>query len=233
MRRVYACPNKRSPPNRQSADWSYIAVLKSRFAPAYVKHVVSLIICGESLMVLRSPPKSTRKPKPAKCSLGCVLLGGLVIISAWVSIVFYYYRVSQKVSIPVQRESDSTSLPVHNVQPSKLMKVESKVEEKQRKKGEGKDDDDDIGEKPVDKEISGTDIGDKDLGEKPVSDGGENLHIVFSTDCTFFQDWQTLLVFHSAKLIGQVRNPCIHTLLNIATCLVNSYVFTARSFSPA
>lgn len=29
------------------------------------------------------------------------------------------------------------------------------------------------------------------------------LHIVFSTDCTFFQDWQTLLMYHSATVVGQ------------------------------
>ena len=37
------------------------------------------------------------------------------------------------------------------------------------------------------------------------SDGDPDnwLHIVFSTDCSFFQDWQTLLVFHSAMRVGQ------------------------------
>jgi len=31
----------------------------------------------------------------------------------------------------------------------------------------------------------------------------DGIHIIFSTDCTFFQDWQTLLVFHSAVRVGQ------------------------------
>mmetsp|Transcript_21776 Transcript_21776/g.36417 ORF Transcript_21776/g.36417 Transcript_21776/m.36417 type:complete len:492 (+) Transcript_21776:72-1547(+) len=30
------------------------------------------------------------------------------------------------------------------------------------------------------------------------------VHIVFSTDCSEYQDWQTLLLFHSAKVVGQV-----------------------------
>lgn len=34
-------------------------------------------------------------------------------------------------------------------------------------------------------------------------DGDDGIHIVFSTDCSFFQDWQTLLVFHSAMKVGQ------------------------------
>lgn len=33
--------------------------------------------------------------------------------------------------------------------------------------------------------------------DKPPSSEGE-IHIVFSTDCSFFQDWQSLLVFHTA-----------------------------------
>ena len=30
------------------------------------------------------------------------------------------------------------------------------------------------------------------------------LHIVFSTDCSAYQDWQSLLVFHSARQVGQM-----------------------------
>lgn len=31
----------------------------------------------------------------------------------------------------------------------------------------------------------------------------ETLHIIFSTDCNAYQDWQTLLIFHSAMVVGQ------------------------------
>ena len=31
----------------------------------------------------------------------------------------------------------------------------------------------------------------------------DNIHVIFSTDCSFFQDWQTLLVFHSAVVVKQ------------------------------
>lgn len=31
----------------------------------------------------------------------------------------------------------------------------------------------------------------------------DDVWIVFSTDCTPYQDWQTLLMFHSAKVVGQ------------------------------
>lgn len=37
----------------------------------------------------------------------------------------------------------------------------------------------------------------------PIS-APDEMHIVFSTDCSFFQDWQTLLVFYSAMIVHQV-----------------------------
>ena len=30
-----------------------------------------------------------------------------------------------------------------------------------------------------------------------------DLHVIFSTDCTTYQDWQTLVLFHSAMTVGQ------------------------------
>jgi hypothetical protein len=40
--------------------------------------------------------------------------------------------------------------------------------------------------------------------DKKIEEGDEdNIHIIFSTDCSFFQDWQTLLVFHSAIQVKQ------------------------------
>ena len=30
-----------------------------------------------------------------------------------------------------------------------------------------------------------------------------DVHVIFSTDCGTYQDWQTLLVFHSATVVGQ------------------------------
>lgn len=44
------------------------------------------------------------------------------------------------------------------------------------------------------------------LAEAPVPTpptGDDAYHIVFSTDCSFFQDWQTLLIFHSAVSVKQ------------------------------
>ena len=30
-----------------------------------------------------------------------------------------------------------------------------------------------------------------------------DMHVIFSTDCTTYQDWQTLVLFHSAMTVGQ------------------------------
>eukprot|EP00605_Chrysophyceae_sp_TOSAG23-4_P001931 GSChrysophyteH1.ASY1.ANO1.2134.1 assembled CDS len=41
-------------------------------------------------------------------------------------------------------------------------------------------------------------------GSASSPDGSHSdLHILFSTDCSFYQDWQSLVVFHSAFSIGQ------------------------------
>lgn len=37
--------------------------------------------------------------------------------------------------------------------------------------------------------------------ETPEEDG--QMHVVFSTDCSGYQNWQTLLLFHSAQVVGQ------------------------------
>jgi hypothetical protein len=41
------------------------------------------------------------------------------------------------------------------------------------------------------------------IGRSSTKDEAHNFHVIFSTDCSFFQDWQTILVFHSAKVVHQ------------------------------
>ena len=43
------------------------------------------------------------------------------------------------------------------------------------------------------------------VAKEPVAvpKGNGEMHVVFSTDCSPYQDWQTLLLFHSAKVVGQ------------------------------
>ena len=36
--------------------------------------------------------------------------------------------------------------------------------------------------------------------------GEGSIHVAFSTDCSFYQDWQTLLIFYTATVVGQ-RGP--------------------------
>lgn len=37
----------------------------------------------------------------------------------------------------------------------------------------------------------------------PVMDHSQDVYVIFSTDCKPYQDWQSLVLFHSAKLVGQ------------------------------
>ncbi len=38
--------------------------------------------------------------------------------------------------------------------------------------------------------------------QTPTDDDGD-IHVIFSTDCSPYQDWQTLVIFHSAMMVGQ------------------------------
>jgi len=63
----------------------------------------------------------------------------------------------------------------------------------------------------IDRSISDFSLKDHSLSHRPLTGSpsfrGQSkdayFHIVFSTDCSFFQDWQTLLVFHSASVVKQ------------------------------
>jgi peptidyl serine alpha-galactosyltransferase len=39
--------------------------------------------------------------------------------------------------------------------------------------------------------------------KQPAVDHSHDIYVVFSTDCTPYQDWQSLVLFHSAKLVKQ------------------------------
>lgn len=51
--------------------------------------------------------------------------------------------------------------------------------------------------------LSGVDKNAHSAESKVTTSDESDFHIAFSTDCTFFQDWQTLLIFHSAVEIKQ------------------------------
>lgn len=40
--------------------------------------------------------------------------------------------------------------------------------------------------------------------EAPPVGPGSDFHVIFSTDCGTYQDWQTLVLFHSATVVGQL-----------------------------
>jgi peptidyl serine alpha-galactosyltransferase len=60
--------------------------------------------------------------------------------------------------------------------------------------------DDDNVVREVDGVVSGHNLGGSDASD---DDNDKNLHILFSTDCSFYQDWQSLVLFHSAYSAGQ------------------------------
>ena len=42
-----------------------------------------------------------------------------------------------------------------------------------------------------------------DVVEIAPDESESDFHVIFSTDCGTYQDWQTLVVFHSATVVGQ------------------------------
>ena len=36
-----------------------------------------------------------------------------------------------------------------------------------------------------------------------LADEDSDMHVIFSTDCSGYQDWQTIVLFHSAMAVGQ------------------------------
>lgn len=36
-----------------------------------------------------------------------------------------------------------------------------------------------------------------------LADEDSDMHVIFSTDCSSYQDWQTIVLFHSAMAVGQ------------------------------
>eukprot|EP01038_Epipyxis_sp_PR26KG_P011460 gene11460-15352_t len=161
--------------------------------------------------------------KPSKSSCSSILLCSLAVVFVWLIILYYFQsnkhlkdiiRSEQETSEELLRITKKTiednKHVIENFIGNKLRKydlshpansVEMNVKEelqrldpdiirsnqKQYKKGKDKNA---IIESP------------EYLIKAPI-DNNEDIHCIFSTDCSFFQDWQTLMVFHSAKSVGQ------------------------------
>lgn len=100
-----------------------------------------------------------------------------IVFSCWCLILVYFYRNPKKLVFGTHEKLIRQPRPiVHKVQADIL--VENSIPTSQ---------------KP-----------DVSVVQRTQAKEPEDLiHIVFSTDCTFFQDWQSLLVFHSAQTVGQ------------------------------
>ena len=60
---------------------------------------------------------------------------------------------------------------------------------------------------PDAKGVVGTQPAPKAFTEEYINEiANSDIHVIFSTDCNPYQDWQSLFVFHSAKVVGQKGN---------------------------
>jgi hypothetical protein len=124
--------------------------------------------------------KKQSAPKPSKCC-SSLSIGMVCVIGFWVVAVAYFHHRNRSIistaALSIQTFSSVLSSKTDLTERIIRIEVENSV--------------------PLKKD--GEPIGIVREVEPPV-------HVVFSTDCTFFQDWQTLLVFHSAVVIGQRGN---------------------------
>lgn len=119
-------------------------------------------------------PFNPPKPKSYCTSIVNVVL---LIIIGWFAVV-YYFHTSQPLPITIEVPSLNIEIPQQIIKdPVKVNSPTLQV----------------IPQVFVPETVIVT--------EKPNSD--DDIHLAFSTDCSFYQDWQTLLVFHSAMSIGQ------------------------------
>lgn len=135
---------------------------------------------------------NSSKTATAKCS---VLNISLIILILWLCVVYYFH---------ISKVSDLAGL-----QPAANQKIHDAIAAivaETETLGDLLVHGETIPVHPIEHEIKETKA---EVIETPVarvvesSDPDDSIHIAFSTDCSFYQDWQTLLVFHSAMTIGQ------------------------------
>ena len=108
------------------------------------------------------------------CRVVSVVL--LLLLAAWLYVLFCFYTNSSS--------SDTIQL-LERYTPKVILLELSRL------RGSSRSNDD------------ASSTGSKQVSEVDSSSSSSDIHIVFSTDCSFFQDWQSLLVFHTAVNVKQ------------------------------
>ena len=135
------------------------------------------------------------KAKPASL-LGLVLTIMVGLVFIWIVFLFYCYQHGTMVDVPDLNEvnhlinkTEEALLYEYNLHvPGGSRNVVNHV-----KPGN-------LALPPVHRAVTNTASQAKSNVE-PTEKGG--IHIIFSTDCEKFQDWQTIALFHSATVVGQ------------------------------
>ena len=130
------------------------------------------------------PHAKSLRISPWKWLTTCTMYTVVVIIMGWIAFVVFYYDGKNESSpaavatidaVPITPATNSQSSPAHDISTDKYLRGDPEA----------------IEENPPNFETIDT------VGEIA------HVHVVFSTDCTPYQDWQTLLIFHSAMAVGQ------------------------------
>ena len=155
----------------------------------------------------RSTKKNINTQSRTKLSARCIPITAIIIVASWC--VFITLRPPQHVVVNNSYDTDKTILASIKESESEL-KVKSELPSVIDTKDVINNNINTITSANINTDkIVNTDniLSDKIIppehSAESSSVGPGSMHVVFSTDCTFYQDWQTLLVFHSALVVGQ------------------------------
>lgn len=128
-------------------------------------------------MAFRSKPLPPKSNTPRSC-FWYFLYGGILL---WFGVLYYFHTLSNHVVSVTTNPPPAVDQPFRE---TKSVLEASAATQKPPQQLQLR-----VREEPIQ---AVEDVANDDL-----------IHIVFSTDCSFFQDWQTLLVFHSAVTVKQ------------------------------
>lgn len=153
-----------------------------------------------------------RKEKKSSC-YSFFWLGSICLVLVWLGFMIYSYRSS----LLAQVKRDLPSINAVEINDNNLLRgiqsgvqliekgIDSKAQEQQQQQ-QGKQQHQQNGNNEPPAPSKAEPQGGPVLSAEYKTVGGGrkgDVHVIFSTDCSTFQDWQTLVMFHSAMVVGQ------------------------------
>lgn len=143
---------------------------------------------------MKSPAKPVAKPASKYCNFLNVVL---VLVIGWMVFLYIYHQNAIQIATQHKENEQSLSNIVQQIRTTAAAVAHTHSLTQQTAQPPAAS----VPDKPapVDRPAAVSPTTQSVAGSSEEAE----FHIAFSTDCTFFQDWQTLLIFHSAVEIKQ------------------------------